>query len=161
MEVNITNNVLNIATLQQKMETVVFDYIDSSQNWGIAYQKLSELFTQMVNYFNERVAHENGQLPKVNTYWSLFLNISSQLIYFTALAKQHAEQLTAETKQNIANAYMAAANILPNATTEEMEEYLDEVQKSYQALTGETLVVGTKKSDDCMAALQSFAKKWA
>ena len=161
MEVNITNNVLNIATLQQKMETVVFDHIDSSQNWVIAYQKLSELFTQTVNYFNERVAQENGHLPKVNTYWSLFLNISSQLIYFTALAKQNAEQLTAETKQNIANAYIAAANILPNATTEEMEEYLEEVQKSYKALTGEPLEVGAKNSDDCMPALQSFAKKWA
>lgn len=163
MEVLISNNnVLNIATLQQKMETVVFDYIDSTQNWPIAYKKLNELFTQTVNYFNQYVATHDGQLPKVNTYWSLYLSIASQLIYFTALAKLNAEVVQGEQlKEDVAKAYKVALNCLPNRTSEESEQFLEEVVKSYAALTGETIAVEPCKAEQCMETFSVFTKKWA
>ena len=162
MEVSISNNVLNIATLQQKMETVVFDHIDSTQNWPVAYKKLDELFKQTVNYFNQYVANNGRQLPKTNTYWTLYLNIASQLVYFTALAKSNVEAgQYSEVKENIAKAYKVALDCLPASNSEENEQFLEEVIKSYTALTGEAIAVEPRKTEQCIAAFSEFTKKWA
>ena len=81
MTISISNNVLNLADLQQQMDEAIFDYIDSKPNWDKAYILLDEMLEQTTKYFLT-VVESKGNLPKSTTYWILFMELNAKLIYF-------------------------------------------------------------------------------
>lgn len=129
-----TKNVLSLFQLEARMDEIVFDYIDTSQKYETAKAKLDELVNSMVEYFSDHVK-VNGDLPKGNTYWVLFMNVASKLIYFHTISYYH---LKVEQKEDVKNEVIEllriAANCLPNVHEEGNAEFLDEVAKSFEEI---------------------------
>ncbi len=81
-----------LAQLQEKVDEIIFDYIDTSKNWGKAYKGLNNLFQQTVQFYEKYVDENN--IPEANVYWTLFLDVVGRLIYFKTLAEKHLTRFT-------------------------------------------------------------------
>lgn len=162
VNIPVTNNILNLAQLHEKMNETVFNYIDSSQHWDKAYKELENLVHQVVEYFNNWVDIE-GRLPKIGTYWTLFMDIVSQLLYFYGLAWQQlmADQDEVE-KDKIVNIYTVAANCMPNVKSEEGQAFLEEITKSYEQLNSGngTLSMSSKTVSNCITTFSEFSENY-
>lgn len=136
MSIRVKNNILNLAELQEKLDHTVFDHVDTTQNWGKAQEKLQPLYSEMTAYFKEAVNRNDGDMPKENSYWVLFMHTASRLVYFDNLVKHHISPAIDETsRRKIADGYVTAARILPHCQSEQNEEYFEEINKSLQQLT--------------------------
>lgn len=156
MNIQVKNNILNLAELQEKLNRVVFDYVDTTQKWDTAQENLQQLQSQMVVYFEQYVSRNEGTLPSGNPYWVLFLDLASRLIYFNNLVKQNLLSNIDEAMQNeIANAYEISAKIYPYKQSEEGDEFLDEIEKSLQQITDGTRLVD-KSSYPLSKCIENF-----
>lgn len=168
-QLEIKNNLLNVTQLQEKADQIVFDYIDTSQNWGKAYKGLNNLFQQTILFYDKYV-NTNG-IPKANVYWSLFLDVVGRLIYFKTLAERHVTDLqTDEDVENIIEGYVVAANCLSNVNVNNEHELLDEICESFEEirfLDGEkgkfkqSIVKKDGKLEDSLAVLFDYTTKLA
>lgn len=158
MEIQVTNNILNLAALHEKLENTVFDHIDTSQNWQIAINNLSLLNKQLVEYFESVLERTKGRLPKSNPYWALFLDNAAKITFFYYFAKQHIEpELDEATKATILEGYVTAARLLPNNLSEENEELVGEIQK-YAKQLDPTITIPHEKNDmaGCIRAYHTY-----
>ena len=156
MNIQVKNNILNLAELQEKLNRVVFDYVDTTQKWEKAQENLQQLQSQMVVYFEQYISRNEGALPSGNPYWVLFLDLASRLIYFNNLVKQNLmSDLDEATQNEIANAYEISAKIYPYKKSEESDEFLDEIEKSLQQITNSTRLVD-KSSYPLSQCIESF-----
>ena len=156
MNIQVKNNILNLAELQEKLNRVVFDYVDTTQKWEKAQENLKQLQSQMVVYFKQYIERNEGALPSGNPYWVLFLDLASRLIYFNNLVKQNLmSDLDQVTKNEIANAYEISAKIYPYKQSEESDEFLEEVEKSLQQITDSARLVD-KSSHPLSRCIESF-----
>ena len=156
MKIQVKNNILNLAELQEKLNRVVFDYVDTTQKWEKAQENLQDLQSQMVVYFEQYVSRNDGALPSGNPYWVLFLDLASRLVYFNSLVKQNlVSDLDEATRNEIANAYEMAANIFPYKQSEENDEFLEEIEKSLQQITSNTRLVD-KSSYPLSQCIENF-----
>lgn len=129
-----TKGFLNLATLNQKADEVIFDYIDSKPNWEKAFKYLDVLLEECTNFFLATVK-KNNELPKGNTYWNLFLEINAKLIYFSTLALQHYNQKSIGiTEDVLRKRYETSALCLTNVQTEEASNFLEEIKSSYESV---------------------------
>ncbi|MEK4230107.1 GTPase [Solibacillus sp. FSL H8-0538] len=166
MNIQVTNKMLNLASLQSKMDETVFDYVDTTKNWQKAYSILDDLLHQMVNFFNQYVEKNAGELPKSNPYWVLFMDIASRLVYFNGLTHAQLIDLQDEgAKNHIVNLYKKSATCLPNAKLEQNEQFLQELTVSLQEIAPEedraTMNVSlgcTMK--ECMESFYSLCKTY-
>ena len=161
MNIQVKNNILNLAELQEKLNRVVFDYVDTTQKWDKAQENLQQLQSQMVVYFEQYVSRNEGALPSGNPYWVLFLDLASRLIYFNNLVKQNLLSNIDEATQNeIANAYEISAKIYPYKQSEESDEFLDEVEKSLQQITDSTRLIDKSAHplSQCMEYFHDYIK---
>lgn len=132
-QIEIKNNLLKVTQLQDKVDEIVFDYIDTSKNWGKAYKGLNNLFQQTVQFYGKYV-NEHG-IPNTNVYWSLFLDVVGRLIYFKTLAEKHLTDLkTDEDVENIIEGFVVAANCLSNVTENNEHNLLDEISESFEEI---------------------------
>jgi len=132
-QVEINNGLLNVAQLHEKVDEIIFDYIDTSKNWGKGYKGLNNLFQQTVQFYVKYV-DENGN-PKSNLYWTLFLDVVGRLVYFRTLAEKHLTDLpTNENVDNFIKGYVVAAACLQNANTNQEHELLDEINESFKEI---------------------------
>ena len=105
MNIQVKNNILNLAELQEKLNRVVFDYVDTTQKWEKAQENLQHLQLQLVEYFEQYISRNDGALPSGNPYWVLFLDLASRLVYFNNLVKQNVvPELDETTRNEVANA---------------------------------------------------------
>ncbi|KGR83451.1 hypothetical protein ACTHQ8_01400 [Lysinibacillus odysseyi] len=149
-------NVLNLEELQEQLNHVVFDHIDTALNWERAQSKLQPLYSQAVAYFKETVEQNDGAIPKENSHWMLFMHIASRLVYFENLIKQNmSASLDEASLDQITEGYVAAAKILPNCQSDYNEEYFNEINKSLQQLTEGKAAV-EKVSAPLSECLQTF-----
>ncbi|MFF5996890.1 hypothetical protein AAGS61_19440 [Lysinibacillus sp. KU-BSD001] len=156
MSIQVTNKILNLADLQEKLDRTVFDYVDTTQNWRKAQENLHMLYAQVREYFEVHVDSNGGAIPNSNPYWVLFMDISARLVYFNGLAKQHiVSDLDEATRSDIARAYAVAAKILPNKQFEENEELFEEINKSLQQISNGNYAV-EKVSYPLTECLQNF-----
>lgn len=159
VNIQITNNMLNLATLQNKMDETLFDYVDTTPNWPKAYAILDDLLHQAVNYFNQYVEQRNGELPPSNSYWTLFMDLASRLIYFNGMT--HAKLIDVQdegAKNNIVNLYEISAKCMPNAKLEQNQQFLEEIVASYLELepNGERAHILDKAGSSEKDCIQSF-----
>ncbi|WP_332647252.1 hypothetical protein [Lysinibacillus sp. 54212] len=160
MSIQKTNNILNLASLQERLDSTVFDYVDTTQNWGKAKESLQELLGQAVDYLT-MYTKDNGGLPKSSPYWVLFMDFASRLVYFNALVDENlVDPQNDVAKVNIRQAYLTAANCLPNNHFDENAEFFNEIQKSYNSLneagTGQQIEKGIHSLNDCLNAFYQF-----
>lgn len=161
MNIQIKNNILNLAELQEKLNRVVFDYVDTTQKWEKAQENLQQLQSQMVAYFEQYISRNDGTLPSGNPYWVLFLDLASRLVYFNSLVKQSVvSELDETTRNEVANAYEMAAKIFPYKQSEENDEFLEEIEKSLQQMTDHTRLVDKSSYplSQCMEAFHNYIK---
>ena len=162
MSLVFSNNVLNLADLQQKMEEIVFDYIDSKPNWEKAYMLLDEMLEQTTRYFVDQV-QDKGELPQPSVYWTLFTELNAKLIYFTTLALKNREKKSSGiTNEVLANRFETAAECLVNIHTEENEEFVKEIQATFEEVSDRTDFKGGQDRDtvQCIKAFYEFAKNY-
>ena len=161
MNIQVKNNILNLAELQEKLNRVVFDYVDTTQKWEKAQENLQQLQSQMVVYFEQYISRNEGNLPSSNPYWVLFLDLASRLVYFNNLVKQDLmSHLDEATRNEIADAYEMAAKIYPYKQSEESDEYLEEIEKSFQLITdgARSIDKDSYPLSQCMEYFQAYIK---
>lgn len=126
-----TKGLLNIATLNQKADEIIFDYIDSKPHWEKAFKQLDVLLEECTTFFLTTV-QKNNELPKGTTYWNLFLEVNAKLIYFSTLALQHYDQKSnGITDDVLKKRYETAALCLTNVQSEDASNFLEEIKSSY------------------------------
>lgn len=163
MSIKMKNELLNLPTLQSKMDNIVFDYIDSKPNWSKAYELLDALLHKVADNFNSFVAKNDGEMPTPSTYWMLYIDIASKLIYFTSLAHSN---LIAEddedARAHIVQLYEIGASCIPNALLETNEELILEIKKSIRDINGnkqvELQLAGN--AAECINSFYSFTKSY-
>ena len=156
-----SNNVLNLADLQQKMDETIFDYIDSKANWDKAYIILDEMLEQTTKYFLN-IVNSKG-LPKPTTYWVIFMELNAKLIYFTTLAlKNRTQKSNGITDELIANRFEIASRCLTNIHTDENELFLQEIKASFQEVSSREDYTGLndRKAESCIEQFYEFAKAY-
>ncbi|MGM9950988.1 MAG: hypothetical protein ACI33P_12720 [Lysinibacillus sp.] len=147
MTIQVKNNMLNLAELQERLDNAVFEHIDTAQNWHKAQAKLHPLYSQAAEYFKDVVERNGGGMPKENSYWMLFMHTVSRLVYFENLIKHSSSaSLDENAKHRIADGYITAARILPNCHAEDNDEFFGEINKSLQQLTDGKMTV--EKADN-------------
>ena len=162
MTISISNKLLNLAELQQRMDEAIFDYIDSKPNWDKAYILLDEMLEQTTKYFLT-VVESKGNLPKSTTYWVLFMELNAKLIYFTTLAlKNRAQKSNGITDELIANRFEIASKCLTNIHTEENEQFLQEIKESFLEVSSRQDYEGLNERtvESCLEQFYEFAKAY-
>lgn len=133
-KIQVSNNILNLVQLQEELDGILFDYVDTSQKWDKAYEKLDVLLNELMTYFNSHIQRNNGNLPEGDVYWTLFMDIASRLIYFKTVASMNLVGATCEKeKESIHNALHDAANCLPNVQSRNLD-FLQEMSQTYEQM---------------------------
>lgn len=162
MTIEMKNDLLNLPSLQLKMDTIVFENIDTKPNWSKAFEQLDGLLHKVANNFNFYIAKNDGELPSSTTYWTLYMDIASKLLYFTGLA--HANLIAEDdmdARAHVSKFYELSASCIPNAHTENNEELLSEIQKSIYQLSGEEVKLTVADNvEQCIKAFKKFAESY-
>lgn len=133
-KIQVSDNILNLAQLQDKMDDIVFNHLDTTQNWKRAYEGLDELLLQAISYFKVQVEEANGTLPKGTVYWNLFMDIVSKIIYFRTSAEKHLVDFNNPSeKEKVLYTLKVAANCLPNVQKGN-KEFLQEIAQFYEEI---------------------------
>ncbi|MCM3388043.1 hypothetical protein M3649_07820 [Ureibacillus chungkukjangi] len=128
-------NAVYLLQIKEQLDEIVFNYIDTTQKWEVAYDKLDELLEKATIYYNGFM-EANGDKPKENTSAILFLNISFRLIYFHTISYYHLKVTNKEAVKNqVLELITLAANCIPDVQKEGHAEYLNEIAKSYEEIS--------------------------
>lgn len=157
-------NAVNLLQLKEQLDEIVFNYIDTHQQWDIAYSKLDSLLQNVIGYY-ESYMKANGDIPKENTTANLLLNMSYKLIFFHTISYYHLKETNQEAvKDRTLELLSLAANSIPDAQRENHSEYLEEIAKSYAEISKvqgsqqkfvEAILEQNNRITDCFA---SFSK---
>ncbi|MFJ7950046.1 hypothetical protein ACIQZG_00800 [Lysinibacillus sp. NPDC096418] len=124
MEIQVIREHLDIVKLQEKVNSIVFDNIDTSDNYRKAMRDLNQIYTQVTTFYKDFIDGHDGEIPPANTYWYLFIDCSAKLCYFLATATYYASNELQKTPEKVEKLLEAAARTLPNIEQEENEEFL-------------------------------------
>ena len=162
MNIELKNDLLNLPKLQLQVDTIVFDSIDSKPNWSKAYEQLDGLLQKVAQNFNDYITSNEGVMPKASTYWTLYMDIAAKILYFTGLAQSHLiDEKDPEAKAHILKRYKICISCLPNASLEDNEEFIYEVKKSMEQLTGQSIEITlSEKTSICFEKFYAFSKSY-
>lgn len=170
MAVKVKSDIMDLLSMKEKMDVIVFDYIDTSKHWAKAFKGLSSMLHQAMDHYKAYVKKHDGQVPAANSYWLLFADLTAKLAYFNALVmyELQSEKDITINQQELENLVLLAGFGLPAIDNEENAELLDEIFKLYkklpianakkQASEFEQLVRDNNGS--VKEALHYFHKKW-
>lgn len=128
-------NAGHLLQIKEQLDEIVFNYIDTSQNWKVAYLELDSLLDKAAILYSG-FKEANGDRPRENTNAILFLNVSYKLIYFHTISYYHSIETNREAvKAQALELLTLAANCIPNVQKENHAEYLSEIAKSYEEIS--------------------------
>ncbi len=134
-QIEVKKGLINVAQLQGKVDELIFDYIDTSKNYGKAFKGLNNLFQQTVKFYVSYINEHKGSIPEGNVYWTLFADVTARLIYFKCISEKQLTNLqTDEDVENTLEGYLVAANCLPNTGSITERFLLDEISESYEEI---------------------------
>jgi len=156
-------NTLYVLQLKEQVDETVFNYIDTSEKWDVAYAKLDALLKEAIVNF-ENYMEVNGEKPKEDTTSVLFLNGLFKLVYFHTISYYHLE----DNKQNekrakVLELLILAANCIPNVAKGNFADYLKEIANSYEEISQvegkqqefeKAIIEQNNKISDCFAAFK-------
>lgn len=165
-KIQVSNNFLNLVQLQEQLDGILFDYIDTSQKWDKAYEEIDYLLIELITYFNTQIQRSNGNLPEGDVYWTLFMDIASRLIYFKSVALMNlVGNNSAEQKVMIKNALHEAANCLPNVQSRNLD-FLQEISQTYGQIFGDSqrefeqiYLEKNNSLKDCLASFNQYCRQ--
>lgn len=155
-------DLLDVMSLQEQIDHIVFDYMDTSVRHEIAHEQLNELFAEVQQYFTNYVKKNNGVLPDASTYWHMFVSCVSQLSYFLSITTFTISQQATDKMQALQYAQLAVAT-LPQMKSEDDELLVNEMQEQYTALIEdetkmrEVVDALATERNDVATSLQLFA----
>ncbi|SOC02379.1 hypothetical protein SAMN05880501_10323 [Ureibacillus xyleni] len=167
-KVPMTNKDVNLLRLKESMDEIIFNNIDTSQNWEKAYSSLSELLDQFVEYYISATQVANGETPKVNTFWMMFLDIISKLIYFQSLSyyKMQSEK-SAKVIEETKDLFTLAANCIPNVQKIVNAEFLNEIANSFEEIEQSNgvsfermILQKDNQPQECLKHFANFVEKY-
>jgi len=133
-KIQVTNDLMNLFQLQEELDGILFNYVDTSQKWDIAYEELGQLLDELIAYFRNYIQSKNGKLPENEMYWSLFMDNVSRILYFKTFAYINLQkELSEEQKEMIQQALHDAASCLPDVQGRN-HEFLQEIGQTYDQL---------------------------
>ncbi|MGE7912814.1 hypothetical protein [Lysinibacillus xylanilyticus] len=124
MEIQVIRDHLDIVKLQEKMNNIVFDYLDTSNNYPKAMRELNPLYTQVTTFYKNYVDERAGEIPSANTYWHLFIDCCAKLCYFLAASTYYSSNALQKTPEKVEQLLTVAAFSLPSIEQEENEQLL-------------------------------------
>lgn len=127
MEIQVIRDHLDIVKLQEKMNAIVFDYLDTSNNYPKAMRELNPLYIQVTTYYKEYVNQRAGELPKANTYWHLFIDCCAKLCYFLGASTYYSSNALQKTPEKVEHLLKIATYSLPSIEQEENEQLLEDI----------------------------------
>lgn len=134
MEMQVKREHLDIMKLQEKMDRIVFDYIDTSNNYRKAMRELNQLYTQVISFYKDFIDERADEIPPSNTYWFLFIDCSAKLCFFLASAIYYASNELQDTPKTVEKLLETAALILPNIDQEDNEAFLTAIFELYKEI---------------------------
>lgn len=137
MEIQVIRDHLDIVKLQKKMDDIVFDYLDTSNNYPKAMRELNPLYTQATVFYKEYLDNRAGELPSANTYWHLFIDCCAKLCYFLAASTYYSSNELQKTPEKVERLLTVAAYSLPNIEQEENEQLLSSIFALYREVVGD------------------------
>lgn len=126
-------DLLDVMSLQEQIDQVVFDYFDTSVRHEIAHEQLMKLFTEVRTYFTDYLAKNDGVLPAASTYWHMFVSCASQLSYFLAITTLTTAKQPQDTALALEYATLAVQT-LPHLKTEDDELMVEEMKQQFTVL---------------------------
>lgn len=165
-KVPMTNNALNLLSLKEGMDEIIFNYIDTSQNWEKAYSSIGELLDDAVEYFNRFVINNNGKHPQENTYWVVFMDLISKLIYFHTLSFYRLNQ---NANKEIKDLLTIAANCIPDVQKIVNAQFLNEIGRIYEEIEliegkeggfEQLILKQNNRAKDCFEAFSTYIKQY-
>ncbi|QDP99513.1 hypothetical protein FOH38_02500 [Lysinibacillus fusiformis] len=137
MEIQVIRDHLDIVKLQDKMNSIVFDYMDTSNSYTKAMRELKPLYTQVITFYKEHVDGLAGEVPTANTYWHLFIDCSAKLCYFLAAATYYSTNELQKMPDKVERLLTIAAYSLPSIEQEENEGFLTVIFALYREVVGD------------------------
>ncbi|OCS88476.1 hypothetical protein [Caryophanon tenue] len=128
MEMKTKNNRVDLMSVREFVDEIVFNHIDTSNNYEQAYKALAPKLDEGLAYLKKYMQENNGELPKSNTYWTLYATLISKISYFTAFSMW---KLQKGTVDEINTLFLASVYVLPNKATAVNEEILEDVSANY------------------------------
>lgn len=147
MEIQVKRDHLDIVKLQEKMDSIVFDYLDTSSNYRKATRELNQIYTQVTSFYKDFITGRAGEIPPSNTYWFLFIDCSAKLCFFLATAIYYSSNELQETPIKVEKLLEIAARSLPNIHQEENEEFLTAVFTLYTEVVGDETKTNTLREE--------------
>lgn len=135
MSVKVKKEIVDLLSMKEKMDVIVFDYIDTANHWSKAFKSLSAMLHQLMSHYKSYVQSNEGQPPASNSYWLLFADLSAKLAYFNALTMFELQKEQAETHVDIERLLLLAGYGLPTIDNEENEEMLEQIVDLYKKLS--------------------------
>lgn len=130
-KIQVNNNIMNLLQLQEEFDQILFDYIDTTPKWEIAFERLEELLREAIYYFTSHIENE-GKLPEGNVYWALYMDTVARLMFFKTLSYMNKTQ-DIVNKEEIIEAIHDAVRCLPNVEKRN-HEFLQEISSTYEKL---------------------------
>lgn len=153
---------LNLLQLQNEMNEIVFNYIDTTQKWEKAYTHLDDLLNVAIEHFQSHIKKELKHKLTSDTYSVLFLNIVARTIYFLTIAYKEMKKNNSELyKDNALSLLLHSVKCLPNTKNEENKQFLNEIKELAEQLGGnveEVEKIAEKNNQDPTHCFQSFDK---
>ena len=137
MEIQVIRDHLDIVKLQEKMDAIVFDYLDTSNNYPKAMRELNPLYIQVTTFYKEYVANRVGEIPDANTYWHLFIDCSAKLCYFLAASIYYSSNALQKTPEKVEQLLTIAAYSLPSIEQEENAQILSAIFALYSEVVND------------------------
>lgn len=131
MKIQVIRDHLDIVKLQEKMNDIVFDYLDTSNNYQKAMRELDPLYTQVTTFYKAYITERAGEIPSSNTYWHLFIDCCAKLCYFLASSTYYSSNELQKTPEKVEQLLTVAALSLPSIEQEENEQLLLEIFSLY------------------------------
>ena len=136
MEIQVIRDHLDIVKLQEKMNDIVFDYLDTSNNYPKAVRELNPLYTQVITFYKEYLDNRAGELPSANTYWHLYIDCCAKLCYFLAASTYYSSNELQKTPEKVEQLLTVAAYSLPSIDQEDNEQLLSAIFELYREVVG-------------------------
>ncbi|QBK26353.1 hypothetical protein [Ureibacillus thermophilus] len=161
-KIQVTNDLMNLFQLQEELDRILFNYVDTSQKWDIAYEELGQLLNELNTYFRNYIQSNNRQLPENEMYWSLFMDNVSRIMYFKIFAYINLQkELSEEQKEKIKHALYDAASCLPDVQGRNYQ-FLQEIGQTYSHLYDDhsqfekTYLAKNNRLFDCIKYFHEF-----
>lgn len=155
------SKLLKVSVMEDHLNQVIFDCIDTSEKWDQAEKELLEMERELEQFFVKTIDGNNGELPKENSYWYLYMDVVSKVLYFRSLASSSLKPNDEKVATKSLAAMTTVVRTLPNNHLEDNKDFLNEVVQTIKRLFNETVeIVPIKLSEGLLNYKQYLDEKY-